>query len=120
MIDPQATWYKDAVIYEVHVRAFSDTTDDGHGDVSTADIPSDVWHGQKIWVLPPDAKVPKKLPTCRRFANRRQSHTSRRRISTVNSPKPCGHALRPGGRCDAAGSTRRSRGSRSSASCPIC
>lgn len=31
----------------------------------TADIPSDVWHGQKMWVLPPNAKVPKKLPTCK-------------------------------------------------------
>src|SRR5690349_169904 len=25
-------WYKDAVIYEVHVRAFSDSTGDGVGD----------------------------------------------------------------------------------------
>ena len=25
-------WYKDAVIYEVHVRAFFDSTDDGCGD----------------------------------------------------------------------------------------
>jgi 3D (Asp-Asp-Asp) domain-containing protein len=30
----------------------------------TADIPSDVWHDEQVWVLPPDAKVPKKLPAC--------------------------------------------------------
>ena len=29
-VDP--TWYKDAVIYELHVRAFSDSTSDGTGD----------------------------------------------------------------------------------------
>ena len=27
-----ALWYKDAVIYEVHVRAFCDSNDDGIGD----------------------------------------------------------------------------------------
>ena len=27
-----ALWYKDAVIYEVHVRAFYDANDDGVGD----------------------------------------------------------------------------------------
>ena len=25
-------WYKDAIIYEVHVRAFSDSDGDGYGD----------------------------------------------------------------------------------------
>jgi maltose alpha-D-glucosyltransferase/alpha-amylase len=28
--DPQ--WYKDAIIYELHVRAFYDSTGDGNGD----------------------------------------------------------------------------------------
>jgi 3D (Asp-Asp-Asp) domain-containing protein len=27
-------------------------------------ISSDVWTGRQIWVLPPDAKLPKRLPTC--------------------------------------------------------
>jgi len=27
-----ATWYKDAIIYEVHVRAFFDSVTDGIGD----------------------------------------------------------------------------------------
>ena len=25
-------WYKDAIIYEIHVRAFADSNDDGIGD----------------------------------------------------------------------------------------
>ncbi|MGH8259779.1 MAG: alpha-amylase family glycosyl hydrolase, partial [Steroidobacteraceae bacterium] len=29
---PDALWYKDAVIYEAHVRAFQDSNDDGIGD----------------------------------------------------------------------------------------
>jgi len=31
-ISPSATWYKDAIIYEVHVRAFLDSEADGMGD----------------------------------------------------------------------------------------
>ena len=31
-LDPDALWYKDAIIYEVHVRAFYDSKDDGMGD----------------------------------------------------------------------------------------
>ncbi|MGH7920193.1 MAG: maltose alpha-D-glucosyltransferase [Candidatus Dormibacteraceae bacterium] len=30
--DAQATWYKDAIVYEVHVKAFSDSNGDGVGD----------------------------------------------------------------------------------------
>jgi maltose alpha-D-glucosyltransferase/alpha-amylase len=30
--EPHAQWYKDAIIYELHVRAFKDTNDDGVGD----------------------------------------------------------------------------------------
>ena len=30
IVDP--TWYKDAIIYELHVRAFADSTGDGTGD----------------------------------------------------------------------------------------
>jgi len=32
-MDHQALWYKDAVFYEVYVRAFFDSNDDGHGDL---------------------------------------------------------------------------------------
>ena len=32
MADEEATWYKDAVIYELHVRAFRDSNGDGIGD----------------------------------------------------------------------------------------
>ena len=28
----QADWYKDAVIYQLHVKAFQDSNDDGMGD----------------------------------------------------------------------------------------
>jgi maltose alpha-D-glucosyltransferase/alpha-amylase len=32
-MDHQSLWYKDAVIYEVYVRAFHDSNGDGHGDI---------------------------------------------------------------------------------------
>jgi pullulanase/glycogen debranching enzyme len=32
MMDGDPLWYKDAIIYELHVRAFSDSTGDGVGD----------------------------------------------------------------------------------------
>src|SRR5881394_3358566 len=31
-VDEDALWYKDAIIYEVHVRAFYDSNGDGVGD----------------------------------------------------------------------------------------
>src|SRR3984885_1363188 len=31
-LSPSVTWYKDAIIYEVHVRAFFDSVTDGVGD----------------------------------------------------------------------------------------
>ena len=31
----RADWYKDAIIYEVHVRAFRDSNGDGTGDFDT-------------------------------------------------------------------------------------
>jgi len=31
-LDDDASWYKDAIIYELHVRAFYDSNDDGIGD----------------------------------------------------------------------------------------
>ena len=30
--DENATWYKDAIIYELHIKAFSDSNHDGVGD----------------------------------------------------------------------------------------
>ena len=32
MPEENPLWYKDAIIYEVHVRAFFDSVGDGHGD----------------------------------------------------------------------------------------
>ncbi|MFZ0007104.1 MAG: maltose alpha-D-glucosyltransferase, partial [Steroidobacteraceae bacterium] len=50
-----ALWYKDAVIYEVHVRAFSDSNDDGIGDFPGLLNKLDYIHGlgvNTIWLLP--------------------------------------------------------------------
>ncbi|MDD4860232.1 MAG: alpha-amylase family glycosyl hydrolase, partial [Dehalococcoidales bacterium] len=48
-------WYKDAIIYEVHVRAFSDSDGDGIGDfqglISKLDYLEDLGVNA-IWLLP--------------------------------------------------------------------
>ena len=48
-------WYKDAVIYEIHVRAFADSNDDGIGDfqglISKLDYLQDLGV-TCIWLLP--------------------------------------------------------------------
>jgi maltose alpha-D-glucosyltransferase/alpha-amylase len=52
-LDPQ--WYKDAVIYEVHVRAFSDSNGDGVGDFPGLTSKLDYIHDlgvTAIWLLP--------------------------------------------------------------------
>ena len=33
MIDKELSWYKEAVFYEVYIRAFKDGNGDGHGDL---------------------------------------------------------------------------------------
>jgi maltose alpha-D-glucosyltransferase/alpha-amylase len=51
--DPQ--WYKDAVIYELHVRAFADSNGDGIGDFPGLTQRLDYLHGlgvTAIWLLP--------------------------------------------------------------------
>jgi maltose alpha-D-glucosyltransferase/alpha-amylase len=52
-LDP--TWYKDAVIYEVHVRSFFDTSQNGHGDFhglkSKLDYLQDLGVSA-LWLLP--------------------------------------------------------------------
>lgn len=52
-LDP--TWYKDAVIYEVHVRSFFDTSQNGHGDFhglkSKLDYLQDLGVNT-VWLLP--------------------------------------------------------------------
>ncbi len=49
------TWYKDAIIYELHVRAFKDSNDDGIGDfrglVEQLDYVQDLG-ATAIWLLP--------------------------------------------------------------------
>jgi maltose alpha-D-glucosyltransferase/alpha-amylase len=53
MSDP--LWYKDAVIYEAHVRAFFDSNNDGIGDFPGLTSKLDYLHGlgiNAIWLLP--------------------------------------------------------------------
>jgi maltose alpha-D-glucosyltransferase / alpha-amylase len=54
-IDGDPLWYRDAVIYEVHVRAFSDSNADGIGDFLGITQRLDYLHDlgvTAIWVLP--------------------------------------------------------------------
>ena len=53
--EADALWYKDAVIYEVHVRAFCDSNDDGIGDFPGLTSKLDYIHSlgvNTIWLLP--------------------------------------------------------------------
>src|SRR5215469_13064101 len=52
---PDPLWFKDAVLYEVHVRAFSDSGDDGMGDFVGLTHKLDYLRDlgvTAIWVLP--------------------------------------------------------------------
>lgn len=53
--DPNLLWYKDAVVYQVHVRTFCDSTSDGAGDfrglMSKLDYIQDLG-ATAIWLLP--------------------------------------------------------------------
>jgi maltose alpha-D-glucosyltransferase/alpha-amylase len=53
--DPDPTWYQDAVIYEVHVRAFMDSSGDGIGDFKGLTARLDYLSNlgvTAIWLLP--------------------------------------------------------------------
>ncbi len=55
MPDAAQQWYKDAVIYEVHVRAFHDSNDDGYGDFRGLTRKLDYLEDlgvTAIWILP--------------------------------------------------------------------
>jgi hypothetical protein len=50
-----APWYKDAIIYQVHVRAFADSDADGIGDFEGITSKLDYVHelgATAIWLLP--------------------------------------------------------------------
>ena len=54
-LSPNLTWYKDAVIYEVHVRAFFDSVTDGIGDFGGLTQKLDYLEDlgvTAIWLLP--------------------------------------------------------------------
>src|SRR5580692_8213606 len=55
MSDKATQWYKDAIIYEVHVRAFHDSDDDGYGDFRGLTRKLDYLRDlgvTAIWILP--------------------------------------------------------------------
>jgi maltose alpha-D-glucosyltransferase/alpha-amylase len=55
MYAPQPQWYKDAIIYELHVRAFHDSVGDGHGDFTGLTQKLDYLRDlgvTAIWLLP--------------------------------------------------------------------
>ncbi len=54
-VEPDALWYKDAVIYELHVRSFFDSNDDGIGDFAGLAAKLDYIQElgvNTIWLLP--------------------------------------------------------------------
>ena len=55
MSEPDPLWYKDAVVYEVHVRCFFDSNDDGIGDFEGLTRKLDYLQDlgvTAIWLLP--------------------------------------------------------------------
>ncbi len=55
MLDTDGLWYKDAVFYELHVKAFLDSNDDGIGDFQGLSTKLDYlqWLGiDCVWLLP--------------------------------------------------------------------
>jgi maltose alpha-D-glucosyltransferase/alpha-amylase len=55
MTDPCPQWYKDAIIYELHVRAFQDSDGDGMGDFRGLTQKLDYLHDlgvTALWLLP--------------------------------------------------------------------
>ena len=76
-IDDAPDWYKDAVIYELHVRAFSDSDGDGIGDFRGPDRRSST--------------------TCRTSASRRSGccRSTRRRCATTATTSPTTRDVHP-------------------------
>src|SRR6266702_1022494 len=55
VVKDDALWYKDAIIYQAHVRAFFDSNNDGVGDFQGLTQKLDYLHGLGItciWLLP--------------------------------------------------------------------
>jgi len=54
-LDPDPIWFKDAIIYELHVRSFYDDEDDGYGDFRGLTKKLDYLQDlgiNAIWLLP--------------------------------------------------------------------
>src|SRR3989442_9366774 len=55
LLTPDPNWYRDAVVYEVHVRAFADSDGDGVGDLTGFTQKLDYLQDlgvTAIWLLP--------------------------------------------------------------------
>src|SRR6202012_4796816 len=55
MIESDPSWYKDAIIYQLHVKAFFDSNNDGMGDFAGLAAKMDYLQGlgiTAIWLLP--------------------------------------------------------------------
>src|SRR3954452_22782779 len=55
LLDDTSDWYRDAVIYELHVRAFMDSDGDGMGDFGGLTSKLDYLHDlgvTAVWLLP--------------------------------------------------------------------
>src|SRR5918999_4882907 len=55
LLDDDPLWFKDAIIYELHVRAFYDSNGDGIGDLQGLTAKLDYLHDlgvTALWVLP--------------------------------------------------------------------
>jgi len=55
MSNPDPLWYKDAVIYEIHVHAFADSNGDGRGDFQGLTAKLDYLRDlgvTAVWLLP--------------------------------------------------------------------
>ena len=78
ILDDNPRWYKDAVIYEVHVRAYCDGNGDGIGDIIGLTEKLDYLHDlgvTALWLLPHRCATtvtispitPPSIPTTARF-----------------------------------------------------
>ena len=64
-VDNDPLWYKDAIIYEVHVRAFHDSANDGMGDFRGLTQKLDYLQDlgvTAIWLLPFSPRIASLLP----------------------------------------------------------
>ncbi len=73
-LSQDALWYKDAIIYQVHVRAFYDSTGDGVGDFRGLAQKLDYLQElgiNALWLMPFFPSLPRSGPPTRHSRNHR-------------------------------------------------